>query len=31
MKKNINDQKRFNKDSFVTKILTREELWISVY
>jgi hypothetical protein len=31
MKANMNDQKQFNKDFFVTKILVRNELWISVY
>jgi competence CoiA-like predicted nuclease len=30
MKTNMNDQKRFNKDSFETNELTREELWVSV-
>jgi hypothetical protein len=25
------DQKEFNKDSFVTNVLTRKELWISAY
>jgi hypothetical protein len=25
------DQKEFNKDSFVTNVLTREELWVSAY
>jgi hypothetical protein len=31
MKADMNEQKRFNKDSFVTKILARKELWISAY
>jgi hypothetical protein len=31
MKANMNDQKQFNKDSFVIKILVRDELWISAY
>jgi hypothetical protein len=31
MKTNINDKKRFNKDSFEIKILARKESWVSVY
>jgi hypothetical protein len=25
------NRKEFNKDSFVTNVLTREELWVSAY
>jgi competence CoiA-like predicted nuclease len=31
MKANMNDQKRFSKDSFETKNLAREESWVSAY
>jgi hypothetical protein len=31
MKANMNDQKRFSKDSFEIKNLAREESWVSVY
>jgi hypothetical protein len=31
MKANMNDQKRFNKNSFEIKNLTREESWVSAY
>jgi hypothetical protein len=31
MKANMNDQKRFSKDSFEIKNLTRKESWISAY
>ncbi len=31
MKANMNDQKRFNKDSFEINELAREKLWVSAY
>jgi hypothetical protein len=31
MKANMNDQKRFSKDSFEIKNLAWEESWVSVY
>jgi transposase len=31
MKANMNDQKRFSKDSFATNVLAREESWVSAY